>query len=173
MILDTDFGPREVHEKTYWHVVSTKGPFAMTFYNNVMVHKGELASVSAMIQAEPHLDSAQTGYSLSKMNDEKEILFERIRDNRYPSLPPRLKSFYVFDDYALVERAMKEWFQNEARAVHECRVLSISNTHKADTVWLNCAQNKWDECANNYWAGLMSEHPFPEIIVHGAYFGSS
>jgi len=170
MIVDTCWGPREVEGKEYWHIVPTQGTNAMLFYNNVRVGRGALLSVSAGIEAEPHLENAHTPYSLSRMNDEKESLFEDIRGNKYPMCPPRLKTIYLFDDYVLVEKALNEWFQGEARTVHECRILSSSIIHKADTVWLNCYKNNWEECANKYWSSTMSDSPFPEVRVHGAVY---
>lgn len=145
----------------------------MMFYNNVMVGQGAILSVSAGIRAEPHIESAQTPYSLSRLGDGKEEAFEKVRKNTYPMHPSRLKSIYLFDDYSLVQRALAEWFSNEQKNIHECRVLIGSTTHKADATWLNCYQNDWQECAQKYWAGTMSENPFPETIVDGAiYFPS-
>jgi len=170
MIVDTCWGPREIDEKPYWHIVPTHGMNAMLFYNNVRAGKGALLSVSAGIEAEPHLENAHTPYSLSRMNDEKEALFENIRINKYPERPSRLKTIYLFDDYSLVERALNEWFKDESRAVHECRALANSITHVADTNWLNCYQNEWEICAEKYWSGSMSDKPFPEIRIHGAVY---
>ena len=170
MQVETCWGQREIDEKPYWHIVPVSGTNAMLFYNNVKVAKGALLSVSRGIEAEPHLENAHTPYSLSRMNDEKENLFENIRSEKYPMCPPRLKTIYLFDDYSLVERALHEWFGNQPGNVHECRILSNSITHKADTIWLNCYKENWEECANNYWNGVMSNNPFPEVRVHGAVY---
>lgn len=170
MIVETCWGPREIIDKPFWHLVPAKGANAMIFYNNVMVGKGALLTVSAGIKAEPHLENAHSPYSISRINDEKEAVFEKIRNEKYPTCPSRLKTAYLFDDYELVERALKEWFQNEVKTVHECRVLSSSVIHRADTAWLNCHRNDWELCANKYWGGIMSEYPFPETIVDGAIY---
>ncbi|HLP98392.1 MAG TPA: hypothetical protein VK149_08100 [Sideroxyarcus sp.] len=170
MIVNTCWGPTMAGTQQYWHLVPTVGTNAMIFYNNVMVHKGALLSVSAGIRAEPHLLNAQTPYSFSRLNDEKEMLFERIRNSEFPDRPPRLKSLYLFDNYQLVEKALAEWFQNEPKNVHECRILLNSNVHRADTVWLNSLPTDWEKCARNYWEGKMSDNPFPEIIVEGAIY---
>ncbi len=170
MIVDTCWGSREVSEKQYWHLVPKRGTNAMMFYNNVMVGKGALPSVSAGIRAEPHIENAQTPYSFSRLGDGKEEVFEKVRKEAYPMHPSRLKSIYLFDDYSLVERALAEWFSNEQKTVHECRVLFGSAIHKADTTWLNCYPNDWQECAKKYWAGTMSDNPFPETIVDGAIY---
>ncbi|PLK49559.1 hypothetical protein C0V76_03735 [Uliginosibacterium sp. TH139] len=97
-------------------------------------------------------------------------MFEEIRSARYPTCPPRLKSLYVFDDYALVERALREWFQNERKVVRECRLLVGAVTHKADTAWLNAHPAQWAQFAERYWVGEMTDNPFPEVLVHGALY---
>ena len=170
MIVDTCWGPRAVTEKQFWHLVPTDGTNAAMFYNNVRVGKGALLSVSAGIRSEPHIENAQTTYSFSRLGDSKEATFERVREDNFPTRPSRLKSIYLFDDYSLVERALAEWFSNELKTVHECRVLIESTIHKADAAWLNCVPNDWEEYANKYWAGIMSISPFPETIVDGAVY---
>lgn len=170
MIVDTCWGPREISEKQYWHLVPNNGSNAMMFYNNVKVGKGALLSVSAGIKAEPHIENAQTPYSFSRLGDGKEAAFESVRKDIFPKHPSRLKSIYLFDDYSLVERALTEWFLNVSKTIHECRVLIDSTIHKADTTWLNCNPANWEECANKYWAGTMSDNPFPETIVDGAIY---
>lgn len=170
MIVDTCWGPYEVSEKPYWHLVPTHGTNAMMFYNNVHIAKGALLSVSAAIRSEPHIENAHTPYSFSRLGDKKEFVFERVRNDKYSACPSRLKSIYLFDDYSLVERALAEWFQSAQKTVHECRVLTGSVIHKADTVWLNSFPDGWEVCANNYWAGRMSGSPFPETIVDGAIY---
>ena len=170
MIIDTCWGPREISEKQYWHLVPNNGVNAMMFYNNVRVGKGALLSVSAGIKAEPHIENAQTPYSFSKLGDGKETVFESVRKDTFPTHPSRLKSIYLFDDYSLVERALAEWFSNESKIAYECRVLTGSVIHKADTTWLNCNSINWEEYANKYWAGTMSDDPFPETIVDGAIY---
>ncbi|MDE3021721.1 MAG: hypothetical protein KGI54_07650 [Pseudomonadota bacterium] len=170
MTIDTCWGRRKIHEKPYWHLVSTQPSAGLTFYQNIRVYKGVMPTISALIKAEPHLENAQTHYSYAKINDEKEKLFEKVRQDKYPALPSRLKTIYLFDDYALVERALKDWFENDPRNVHECRILVGSNTHKADTEWLNCHQNEWEQCSHKYWNGIMSPNAFPEVIVDGVIY---
>ena len=165
-IVNTCWGPRPIDDQPYWHLVA-KGGF---FYNNVRVGKGALLSVSAGIEAEPAIENAHTPYSLSRLQDGKEKVFEEIRQTKFPTRPPRLKSLYVFDDFALVERALKEWFTNEPKIPHECRLLIGAVTHKADAVWLNANPEQWRENAVKYWEGAMTASPFPEVLVHGALY---
>ena len=127
-------------------------------------------SVSAGIEAEPAIENAHTPYSFSRHQDGKEKVFEEIRQTRFPTRPPRLKSLYVFDDFALVERALREWFTNEPKIPHECRLLIGAVTHKVDTVWLNANSEQWRENAVKYWEGTMTANPFPEVLVHGALY---
>ena len=165
-VVETCWGPRLIDDRPYWHLVAPDG----FFYNNVRVGKGALPSISASIEAEPAIENAHTPYSLSRMQDGKEQVFEEIRKSKYPTRPPRLKSLYVFDDLRLVERALREWFPNERKIPHECRLLTGSAIHKADTAWLNANQEQWRENADKYWQGAMTQNPFPEVIVHGAIY---
>jgi hypothetical protein len=89
---------------------------------------------------------------------------------RYPTRPSRLKTLYVFDDYKLVEPALAEGFPNDKRIVHECRLLLGSVTHKTDTRWLNSMPDQWSVNAEMYREGVMTERPFPEVLVHGAIY---
>jgi hypothetical protein len=169
-LVNTCWGEREIDDKKYWHLVPINGMYTGMFKNNVRVGKGALLSVSAGIAAEPEIANAQTAYSLSRIEDKKEKVFEGIRQISYPHLPSRLKTLYVFDDISLVERALNEWFSAEEKSIHECRILTNSITHKADTTWLNCSEPQWRTNAERYWNGEMSETPFPEILVHGAIY---
>src|SRR5258706_11733769 len=132
-VVDTCWGLRPIDDRPYWHLVAAGG----FFYNNVKVGKGALLSVSAAIEAESAIENAHTPYSFSKMQDGKEQVFEEIRRTKYSTRPSRLKSLYVFDDYDLVERALREWFPNERKIPHECRLLLGAVIYKADTAWLN------------------------------------
>lgn len=170
MIVYTGSGIREISETPYWHLVPNKGSDAMMFYNNVMIGKGVIGSISALIKTHPDLEGIQTPYSLSRLGDAKEAAFESVRKLIYPEHPSRLKSFYLFDDYNIVEKALNDWFSNEQKTIHECRVISGSVIHKADATWLNCSSDNWEENANKYWSGIMSDNPFPEVIIHGSIY---
>lgn len=164
--IETPWGPLPFESQPYWHMVGTP----RLFYNNVRIGEGAVLSVSLAIETQPHIHDAQTPYSFARRDAEKENVFEEIRHARYPHRPSRLKTLYVFDDYKLVERALIEWFPNEHRAVHECRVWSDSNVHKADSTWLNALPKEWAVNAEKYWGGGMSEKSFPEVLVHGILY---
>ena len=87
----------------------------------------------------------------------------------YRSITPR-DAAYVFDDYGLVERALKEWFPNELKTPREYRLLLDAVTHKADTVWLNANSDQWMQNSEKYWQGEMTQSPFPEVLIHGALY---
>lgn len=165
-IVETCWGSRLFDDAPYWHLVGT----SWLFRNNVRVGNGALLSVSACIEAEPQIQNAQTPYSFARRGDAKEELFEEIRLAGYPHRPSRLKTLYVFDDFTLVQRALIEWFPNKNKIVHECRILLGSNTHKADTEWLNGLPEQWPGNAKRYWEGAMTETPFPEVLVDGAIY---
>jgi len=169
-MVNTCWGGRSIGDKKYWHLVPVSGTSADIFKNNVRVGKGALLSISAGIESEPAIHNAQTPYSLANIDNPKEKAFEIIRQKQYAMLPSRLKSLYVFDDYTLVERAINEWFSNESKAIRECRLLTGSISHKADTSWLNCMDHQWEEYAKNYWNGKDSNTPFHEVLVHGVIY---
>ena len=40
-----------------------------------------------------------------------------------------------------------------------------------DARWLDCVDaGMWEGHASCYWRGIMTEQPFPEVLVHGAVF---
>jgi hypothetical protein len=164
-IVTTFRGPCGVYNRPYWHLVSPNG----FFYHNVRLARGELVSVSA-IAADPYLEKAQTPYSMARLADVKEAVFENVREAQFPDRPQRLKALFVFDDLSLAERALKEWFPNEQRLLHECRIVCGSNIHKADALWLNASAEQFEENAAKYWQGEMTASPFPEVIVSGALY---
>lgn len=165
-VIQTCWGPQLIDDQPYWHLVSP-GVF---FYNNVRVGKGALLSVSQAIEAEPAIANAQTPYSATRLYDPKEAVFEEIRRTKFPKSPQRLKTLYVYDDYALAHRALTEWFSGSPKIIYECRILLGSVLHRADTVWLNSQPNEWEESAEKYWQGIMTPNPFPEILVHGTLY---
>lgn len=167
VIVDTCWGPREAIDRPFWHLVVASGGL---FYNNVRAGRGALLSVSAGIQAEPHLENAHTPYSLTRMHDEKERVFEDVRRTSYPACPSRLKTLYVFDNRGFADRALAEWYSSEPKVAYECRVLAHSVLHRTDAAWLNYSRDQWPACAHRYWRGEMSQNPFAEVLVHGALY---
>lgn len=155
-------------EQPFWHLVQAE--YAWVFHNNVRVGCGALASVSALIHADPSMAGGRTPYSFSRRDDSKERLLERVRSERFAALPTRLKSLFVFDDCSLVERAQHEWFSDSPKLVYECRVAEGAITHRADAQLLNAQSDGWEENANLYWSGSMTAQPFPEILVRGTLY---
>lgn len=113
---------------------------------------------------------AVSPYSLLNRQPEKEEFFESIRKAQVGDLPPRLGALFVFDDYALVEKAQEDWYKGEERPVYECRLWVASSSLKADARWLDARREDWPDAARKYWAGEMSDDPFPEIVIKGALF---
>lgn len=165
-IVETYWGPKSIDDTPYWHLV--KGPWL--FYHNVRLGKGAIFSISAVIETDPCITNAQTPYSSNRINDAKEMIFEKIRRNKFPNHPPRLKIFYVFDDSSLANRALIEWFPNENRIIHECRIIPGAIIHKVDAALLNASTDQWAKNAERYWKGEMTEQPFPEVLVHGGLY---
>ena len=136
-IVTTFRGPCPIHNRPYWHLASPNG----FFHHNVRCGRGELASISCAIAADPNLENAQTPYSMARLSDAKEAVFENVRRAKFPNHPPRLKALFVFDDLALAERALKEWFPKEQRPLHECRIVGVRTPTKLTLIGLMPAQS--------------------------------
>ena len=160
----------EIDDTPYWHLVPTKGLFKEIFYNNVSVGKGVLFSISAGIEAEPNIKNAHTPYSLNRINDHKERVFEEVRANKYPDRPSRMKAIYLFSSIEMAERAQSQWFNNDPKQILEVRIIKGSIVHYADANWLNCKQEGYHTFAERYWSGEMGDNPFLEVILHGAVY---
>lgn len=153
-------------EGTYWHLTKA-GDFLL---HNAVLHEGLSLSVSAIAE-EPGLQNAVTPYALKVMNDPKEQAWENVRRAINPNLPSRSKSLYVFDREDLAQAAMAQWFPRERRSLIRTRVVAGSAMHRADARWLDCVDaGMWEGHASCYWRGIMTEQPFPEVLVHGAVF---
>ncbi|MBI4618615.1 MAG: hypothetical protein HY739_00370 [Desulfobacterales bacterium] len=83
--VNTCWGLKEIRDQVYWHLVPPSGFNVDMFKNNVRVGKGALLSISVGIAAEPHLENAQTLYSLSRIEDLEERLFEEVRRKISPT----------------------------------------------------------------------------------------
>ncbi len=163
----TKRGEFEVFDTPYWHLVSKDSE---TFCNNVWVADGILGSVSAWIEAEPQIENAQTHYSFHRGSDPKEQVFERIRQEKFPHLPSRLKTFYLFESKASAEAMRNLWFPGESRQLVEARIWTRAKIHHADSRWLDGNESDWVSRAERYWLGDMTTDPRIEVIVHGAVY---
>jgi len=79
-IVTTFRGPCHVYNRPYWHLASPNG----FFHHNVRCGRGELASTSCAIAADPNLENAQTPYSMARLSDVKEAVFENVRQANFP-----------------------------------------------------------------------------------------
>jgi hypothetical protein len=166
-VVATCWGPTPIGDVPYWHLAAPS-PF---FYKTVKAGMGGLLSLEAAIAAhDPSFCNPGRPRPAIVAPDLRESIFEEVRQALNPKLPSRLKSLHVFDDHALVERALKERSANEQQASHECRLIEGSVIHKADAAWLNADESQWRESAEKYWHGLMTHTPFPEILVLGAVY---
>jgi hypothetical protein len=156
----------EVDEKPSWHFASASD--WSVFFNNVKTGKGIIHSVSYMIQLDPNLSSATTPYDIVNGNTDKEVTYERVRSERFAHLPSRKKSLFVFPDKETAEQANKVWFPGEGRIAYEAWIMRHSNTHIGDSRWLN--EEDWGVAAEKYWAGVMTDSPLVEVVVHGTLY---
>lgn len=152
----------------YYHL-PTPDTFGQIFLWNVWIGEGLCASVSA-IAALPGLEHTVTGYFLHNMHNQKERLWETIREFEYPILPSRMKAFFLFDDPDAVSKAQQLWFPNESRIVLEARVVTTAMLHRADARWLDSHESEWETSARNYWSARMTDDPIVECIAYGQVY---
>ena len=160
----------EIDETTYWHLVPASGTSAQIFFNNAIVGKGLVHSVSFMVELDPNLANAQTPYSIGTTEAEKERVFEEIRLTRFPKLPSRLKAFFVFPSTEVAQRAQREWFASDPKVLVRASIAQGSKVHIGDTQLLRGTRDSWPSNAERYWAGEMTGDPLPEVLVHGSLY---
>ena len=137
---------------------------------NARLSEGLVPSVSLTATVEG-LENVTTLYHVGSVQDPKELVWEDIRQVEFPCLPSRRKALFLFDELNVARLAQKVWFPNETRYLLKSRVVLRSLVHRADTRWLDTYEHQWQSAARKYWAGVMTDDPFPEVIVHGmAYF---
>lgn len=151
----------------FWHLSPPRG----TLTNNARVGKGVVYSVSAIADM-PGLENAVSPYSIARMNDPKELIWEEVRTRSYELLPSRLKSFYCFESKELADRAARDWFGDEqqARVALVVRIAASARYHRCDSKLLESIKDQWNVNAERYWKGEMTSSPFPETLVHGAIY---
>ena len=163
-------GIEEIDETTYWHLVPASGTNAQMFFNNAIVGKGLVHSVSFMVELDPNLANAQTPYSIGTSEAEKERFFEDVRLARFPNLPSRLKAFYLFPSAEVANRAQREWFASELKVTVRAWIAQGSKVHEADAQLLRGSRESWPRNAERYWSGEKTNDPVPELLVHGSLY---
>lgn len=155
----------EFYEGEFWHA----DPHGIIVHN-AKLRNGWTASVSFSIEHTPELSDATTPYAILHQDREKEACWERVRRDEFPGKPSRLNALYLFVSKTDVDLAMSSWWKGEPRIVCSMRVPRISLLHIADTRLLDAFPKDWEESARKYWAGVMTDDPFPEAILHGVAF---
>jgi hypothetical protein len=150
----------------FWHLTPPRG----LIQHNAGVGKGVVSSVSVIARM-PGLEAAVTPYSVSRRQDEKEVVWEVVRAQSFGQRPSRMKSLYCFDSKQLAESALRAWFPNEAREILRLRIIAGANIARCDAAWLDGYPVDWQQRARSYWSGDITDEPFVEVIVDGyVYF---
>lgn len=152
----------ELHHEDYWHLVDRD---SFMFFNNVAVGRGFLPSSSVN-----PLPGAGTLYQLLNPHPEKEALFERVRQERYPGKPTRVGALFCFTSKEDAERANALWFQAAPRDLFRVKIVVGSNFHIADSRHLDQSEDAWPVKAAWYWEGRKTADPFMEVIITGQVF---
>jgi hypothetical protein len=121
---------------------------------------------------------------LSKVSDEflklqasatkaKELLFEEVRVQDFPSLPSRRSAIFLFpsteEPVSFMER-MK--FVAADRTVVEIEPLPTARIHRADANQLNCnglSRTEQKRDAALYWQGSVTREPVIEVLLDGPF----
>ena len=153
--------PRE-----YWHLTRRRAGLLL---HNVALAEGICCSMSAFATL-PGLEDVVSPYAFGATGDQKEQVWETIREKVSPHHPSRRNAIFLFDDEGLADRLRQGWFGAEDRIKLEARIVEGSRVHRADAKWLDCVQSDWEIAALMYWTGNMTSEPVPEILVHGAVY---
>lgn len=135
---------------------------------NAKVGQGLVYSVSSV--AIGQLGPAGTLYSFLNKEPEKEEMWERVRQERFPRLPSRNKALFLFDSRDTARIAICKWYGGESRILLRTRITTSALYHTADATWLDCERRNWESYAYGYWSGRMTDSPIREVIVCGAVY---
>lgn len=104
---------------------------------------------------------------------EKELLFDRIRAERFSALPSRRTCLFGFGaHFDPAEYARRMQFTLDERAVYEIGIGDGAATHRADSRLLDCDIQPESEQAlhaERYWRGAEDDGFHVEILIDGPY----
>ncbi|MBB2154791.1 hypothetical protein HLH33_00455 [Gluconacetobacter diazotrophicus] len=150
-------------EERYFHLAD-RNSFVL---HNARLNNGIIHSISAL-----SLPGATTPYNMLNSQQEKENVWEEVRNSSraFRQLPSRHNAFYCFSSREDAERAKAEWFKEEDKILIDVKITENAIFHVADSKYLNYVKPEWHVAAQNYWAGMATEEPFFEVVVHGAVY---
>lgn len=101
----------------------------------------------------------------------KELRLEKIRSERYPQLPSRLRGIFLFDNRADAEAAALRWDGSHFDPTYLTEVEMIPERQaRLDSEWItsNLLSNREDSWIDSYWCGeVYGERPLREVICSG------
>lgn len=136
---------------------------------NVRLGKGVSVSMSRLAETENNQGFASQ-YGIHRRNDPKEIVWERIRVDNYPDSPSRMNALFCFGTLDDAERGRSEMFAGEGREIVEIIPLQGAWGATFDSKLLDGFEPDWERNAHRYWSGEMTDAPFCEVIIHGAFY---
>jgi hypothetical protein len=150
-----------------WHWT----PSQSVFFHNAFIGKG-LVATSSLVAAAYGNAGFVSPYQVLNRHQDKEDLWEKVRQNIAPNRPSRRGAFFMFEDRDTANRAGQCWFSNEDRIAIRAVALSPLQAivHRADTEWLNRPEREWEDAAKCYWQGVASATPLFELLVHGMVY---
>lgn len=151
---------------THWHLAH---PGYMIFYHNVRNGEGVIASLSLAKQVAGQEDMLNPQV-MKAMNDPKEQIWERVREDINPQLPTRIGAFFMSANKVAASMINRRWFGGENRDLVAARAVEHSTIFNADASWLDSSKNEWEAAARKYWSGEATSNPMPEQLLHGAVY---
>ncbi|WP_203250059.1 DUF2441 domain-containing protein [Cysteiniphilum marinum] len=117
-------------------------------------------------------------YANFNNNQEKENVFESIRQEYYPLMPSRLDSLYCFNDYETANKMNIDWWGG-SRKIFKVRILSREEIDiPIDTNNFRLNYDEFDlnildlnishkEMAHKYFSKKYTDNPVLEVLING------
>lgn len=108
---------------------------------------------------------------LGRLEVEKEVLFEDVREKNFGDLPSRMRSIFLIESNQNINEHMNAMeFDIIHRAVLEIQPLESSRLVKVDSSWLDCNLSfSKIEYARKYWSSEINDPSKCEILLEGPY----
>ncbi|ELW1732426.1 hypothetical protein QMT37_004294 [Vibrio fluvialis] len=133
--------------------------------NNMEVMKGTIPSAS-YINALTGTSGTVSMYQVANQHQDKESVFESVREAEFPEAPSRLGAIYCFVSEDDANKANADWWDNTREIVAvETREIIAMGVY--DSKQLDAHQADWEEAARRYFSGEHTAEPVLEAVICG------
>jgi hypothetical protein len=133
--------------------------------NNMEVMKGTIPSAS-FTNALAGISGAVSMYQVANRHQDKESVFESVRQAEFPDAPSRLGAIYCFVSEDDANKANANWWNN-AREIVAVEARDIIAMGVYDSKQLDAPQSDWEEAARRYFSGEHTAEPVLEVVICG------